>query len=238
MLTTLLGGGASFRQILLELLITVPIVLISLTFHEYAHGWVSYKCGDPTARNLGRLTLNPIKHIDPVGALSMLLFGFGWAKPVPVNSRYYRHPKWQMALVAAAGPITNLILAFVALLISNLIVLIPGFTDAVLTIYEGSADLKGSIAYIAYMFFWLLAEMNVYLAVFNLIPLPPLDGSRILFIFLPTRWYFTIMKYERYIQIILILLLVTDAISLPLTWISGRIIVGMEWLITRIPIFG
>lgn len=237
MLTDLISGGASFRQILLELIITVPIILISLTFHECAHGWVSYKCGDPTARNLGRLTLNPIKHIDPIGALCMLLCGFGWAKPVPVNSRYYKHPKWQMALVAAAGPITNLLLAFVSLLITNVITILPGFADSMLSIAEGSAGLKDNIAYIAYLFFWLMTQMNVYLAVFNLIPLPPLDGSRILFIFLPTRWYFKIMRYERYIQIILLVLLVTDVIVLPLSWISGRIIVGMEWLIGLIPIF-
>lgn len=237
MLTDLISGGASFRQILLELIITVPIILISLTFHECAHGWVSYKCGDPTARNLGRLTLNPIKHIDPIGALCMLLCGFGWAKPVPVNSRYYKHPKWQMALVAAAGPITNLLLAFVSLLITNVITILPGFADSMFSIAEGSAGLKDNIAYIAYLFFWLMTQMNVYLAVFNLIPLPPLDGSRILFIFLPTRWYFKIMRYERYIQIILLVLLVTDVIVLPLSWISGRIIVGMEWLIGLIPIF-
>lgn len=228
MLYSLLFGGASMRDILLRLLITIPIVLSALTVHECSHGWVSYKCGDPTARNLGRLTLNPIKHLDPIGTICMLLFGFGWAKPVPVNSRYYRKPRAYMALVAAAGPLSNILLAFFNIIIFNILWLIP--------VPDG-----GSFAYnifvVSTTFFYLAAQMNIYLAVFNLIPIPPLDGSRILYIFLPPKWYFGVMRYERYIQIGLLALLWLGVFDLPLSWLSGNILNGMQWLIHLIPIF-
>lgn len=223
----LISGQDNFKSVLIRLLITIPIVLISLTVHEFSHGYASYLLGDNTARNYGRLTLNPLKHLDPIGTLCMLLFGFGWAKPCPVNPRYYKHPRSGMAITAAAGPLSNIILAFLNLIFMNLVGIIPVSGEGFGT----------TIVSVAYLFFYLMAIMNLYLAVFNLIPIPPLDGSRIVYIFLPTKIYFGIMKYERYIQIALLVLLYLGVFNGTIGWVADKIFYGMNWLITRIPIF-
>ena len=219
MLLEMITSGASFREVLIQLILTIPIVLIALTFHEVAHGWVSYKMGDPTAYNLGRLTLNPVKHLDPIGAAAMLLIGVGWAKPVPVNSRYYKKPKLGMALTAFAGPVVNLLLAFVGVILS---------TASINLIYINSIDPQ--LIMIIYEFFLCFALMNIYFAVFNLIPIPPLDGSRIAFIFLPDRIYFGLMRYEQYIKLGLLLVLYMGFLDRPLDFVTGHLLNGMYWL--------
>lgn len=190
-----------------QYLLRIPIVLLSLSIHEVAHGYVAYKLGDPTARNLGRLSLNPIKHLDPIGAICMVLFRFGWAKPVPINTRYFKKPRRDMALSALAGPVANLLMAFVAYVIS---IYFSYFGSNgghfYLTSFLGTpfiATAGGKILYIAYLFFANFFLLNISLAVFNLLPIPPLDGSRILYVFLPDKLYFGVMKYERIIEIAL-----------------------------------
>ena len=179
-------------------------VLLAITFHEAAHGYVAYKKGDPTAYMLGRVTLNPLRHIDPVGTillpLMMLLLGtgmvFGWAKPVPVNFRLLRDQKWDPIYVAAAGVVTNLGLAALAGILFRLIILFdPG----------GGVDLTGLPAFIASMCF-VFVRFNVLLAIFNMIPIPPLDGGRIAVGLLPARASMALASVERYGMLIVVAL--------------------------------
>ncbi|MBQ9133313.1 MAG: site-2 protease family protein [Clostridia bacterium] len=181
-----------------EYILRIPIILLSLTVHEVAHGYAAYKLGDPTAKSMGRLSLNPLKHVDPIGALSMLLFRIGWAKPVPINTRYFKKPRRDMALSALAGPVSNLLMAFVAYIISAYIVRFGSYNS-----YFDVYATGGKLAYILFLFFYTFFSLNISLAVFNLLPIPPLDGSRILLVFLPDKIYFGIMKYEQIIQLVL-----------------------------------
>ncbi len=216
-------------QQLYIILLSVPAAFISIAVHESAHGYVSYKQGDPTARNLGRITLNPIKHFDLMGFICMVLFHVGWAKPVPVNPRYYRNPRRGMAITAAAGPISNIIMAFIGVIGYELVTLWLITFSEVNTAYY--------ICVTLYMFFQVFASLNVFLAIFNLIPVPPFDGSRIAYIFMPPKVYFGIMKYERYIMLGMILLIWTNILDAPLNFLSNALLGGMEWLVELIPIF-
>ncbi len=231
MLSSLLRGGAEPREIIIQLLLTLPIVLFSLTVHEYAHGYAALKCGDPTARNMGRLTLNPIKHLHPIGFLCMLFFGIGWANPVPINSRNFNNPRRDTAITAAAGPLSNLIIGVIFAFLYELSNLWLN------SVAEGGGERMVLFAYVVTVFCFNAMYLNIYLAVFNLIPVPPFDGSRILFIFLPVKWYFGIMKYERYIMIGLLLLLYLGVLTGPIALAADGIINGILWLIELIPIF-
>ncbi len=181
---------------LIQLLFLAPAVLISLSVHECAHAFAADRLGDPTPRYAGRLSLNPMRHLDPLGAVSMLLFRIGWAKPVPINCRYFKKPKAGMALTAIAGPLSNLLLATVA-----------GFFYVLLTVLSAKAGAFGGVLIYFALFFYLFHSLNISLAIFNLIPIPPFDGSRLLFAFLPDKYYFGVMRYERYIQFAFIALL-------------------------------
>lgn len=208
-------------------LLTLPIILISLTVHEISHGYMAYKLGDPTAKLTGRLSLNPLRHLDPIGALCMLFFGFGWARPVPIDVRYFKKPKRDMALTALAGPISNLLLGFITLFLFIVF-------ENVFAPLEMS-EFGTKVATVFLLFLYQFFRLNISLAVFNLIPLPPLDGSRIFLIFLPEKTYFSIMKYERYIALALLVLLYTGLLDTYLQFVVNAIVNGMAYVIYLIP---
>ena len=214
LLNSLMGGD--LREFFITLLLSLPIVFISLSVHETAHGFVAYKLGDPTAHNYGRITLNPIQHIDPIGFICMLFFGFGWARPVPVNSRYFKKPRRDMALTGVAGPISNLILAVVFALLARLEYALCSPMALI-----NPATTVDYIWFFLWQMLWLGIEINVVFAVFNMIPIPPLDGSRLLFALLPPAQYFKFMRYERYISIALMLALFLGFLDTPINLVSN-----------------
>ena len=220
---------SSLLSRLSNLLFTLPCILVALTFHEVAHGWMAYRLGDPTARSLGRLSLNPLRHLDPIGTLCMILFHFGWARPVPVNSRYFKKPRRDMALTAAAGPVMNFILAFAGLLVMRILAAVFSALPA------PSSSFLMNVEIAAYTLFYYFHVINLSLGVFNLIPVPPLDGSRIFLVWLPAKYYFGIMKYERYIQFGLLVLLWLGLLDGVLSTAVSGISRGMSWVIGLIP---
>lgn len=171
-------------------------MIIALTFHEFSHAWVAHKLGDDTAKMRGRLTLNPLKHLDPLGTLMMIFARIGWAKPVPVNAMNFKDPKQDMVKVGLAGPVMNLLIAFITAFPIQIM----------LSVF--STRLPGQFSLILWDFLLMLFSVNLYLAVFNLIPIPPLDGSRIFYGILPQKYYFKVMKYERYVAFALILFII------------------------------
>lgn len=203
----LLNGLLSPYQIVVYLLRAL-VVLIAIPFHEAAHALVSHWLGDDTAVRAGRLSLNPLRHFDPLGALCMLIGGVGWAKPVGVNPRNYKNPKVGMAISAAAGPISNFLLAWVSMILYKCV------------FYSGLGGLVPALI----LFLYDMVAMNLSLGVFNLIPVPPFDGSRIVLLFLPQRLYFKAMQYERQIMLIVLLLVFFGLLNRPLS-----IVVNFMW---------
>ena len=213
-------------------LLVIPAALIALVLHEVSHGYAAYKLGDPTARIMGRLSLNPLKHLDPIGAICMVLFRFGWAKPVPIDTRFFKNPKRDMALTALAGPVANLLIAFFSL--PFYILAVNAYNTA---LFSGAAPIVMTLLNIAVYFFSALHGVNLGLALFNLLPIPPLDGSRVLFTFLPTQYYFRIMRYERYISLALMLLLLCGVKLGFLSALSSAVTDAMLRVWLLIPIF-
>lgn len=176
--------------------------LIALTVHEYAHGYAAYKLGDDTAKNFGRLTLNPLKHLDPIGTICMIFLHVGWAKPVPINMRNFKEPRKGFAITAVAGPISNLILSFVSvpflLLLGNIqFETLPVWAMYTYNIYPEAMGFGYTLALNTYVLLLLFHSINIGFAIFNLLPIPPLDGSRLLGVVLPAKAYYTLLKYEQ-----------------------------------------
>lgn len=212
----------SLSEIIIYAISSFVVIFLTLPIHEWAHGFVSTKLGDPTPRYQGRLTLNPMAHIDWLGAAGILLFGIGWAKPVQVNARYYKNPKWGMALVALAGPLSNITVAFVSIFLYKAIETVLLLTGAIGDNY--------TFLFVVSLFFISIAQINVHLAVFNLIPIPPFDGSRILFTVLPQKYYFKIMQYERFIFIGILALIYTGVLDAPIAFLSEKVLIAVQKL--------
>lgn len=182
------------------------VVLCCMPVHEMAHAYAAYKCGDDTAKLKGRLTINPFAHLDLIGTLMILFFGIGYANPVPVNPARLKHPRKNMALISFAGPLANIIMSFIFIFLTYFLMFIAP---------------TNNVIYMVASFFSYAAQVNVTLAVFNLIPIPPLDGSKILTAVLPDKLYFSLMRYERYIMIGLFVLLFLGVLNGPITWLSN-----------------
>lgn len=205
---------------LADFVLSAAAVLFCLTVHEASHGLAAWMLGDPTAKRKHRISLNPLRHIDPFGAVMMLVAGFGWAKPVPVDPRYFRRPKAGMAVTAFAGPLSNFVLAYLALLLRS----------GLFPLYQLGSVLAGGVC----DFLLTLALLSLGLGIFNLIPIPPLDGSKILECVLSDRAYFTILRYERYGSLLLVVLLWQGVLDVPLwaarRWGLNTMVDGTMWL--------
>lgn len=212
MLFDLFSGGDTL-DIIIRLFSRLFVVFCTMPIHEYAHALIAVKLGDDTPRLSGRLTINPMAHISPLGAAMIFLCGFGYAKPVPVNPRNFKDTKKGMALTAIAGPVSNLLMGLISLFISALIF---NVTTKIVNIVD-----LGAIAVAVCLFFNYAAIVNINLAVFNLLPIPPLDGSRILQLLIPAKYYYKVMQYERYIVIVVFVLILSGILSKPLSYVSG-----------------
>ena len=190
-----------------DILLRVIPALLCITLHELAHGFTAYALGDNTAKAAGRLTLNPIRHLDPMGLLMMVVFGFGYAKPVPVDMRHFKNPKQGMAITALAGPLCNVLISLVFYFLYGLLIL----------------PLSGSSAgALALEMLETTVVLSLAMAIFNILPIPPLDGSKVLFSLLSDEGYWKLMRYERYGFLILAALLFTNVIDGPLSWLLQK----------------
>ena len=213
MLNYLLGGG-NIQSYVIQLLLSLPVVMLALSFHETAHGYVAYKLGDPTAHSLGRLTKNPAKHLDILGFLCMLLFGFGWAKPVPINTRYFKKPRRDIVLTSVAGPLSNVKMALGFALIMKIFLLAGGGVPL-------PVDTVSTMKFLFYCFLFYGIRLNISLAVFNLLPIPPLDGSRLVTSFLPPKASFWVIRHERIIYFVLLLALFIGVLDPVLSFLTN-----------------
>lgn len=195
---------------LIALFIQVVAAVLCISFHEMGHGFSAWLLGDHTAKQHGRVSMNPLRHIDPLGLLLLITAGFGWAKPVPVDMRHFRHPKSGMALTALAGPLSNFAMGLISLGCASLLY------------HHAMKSLITTPLYYLFALFVQIAVLSIGLGMFNLIPFPPLDGSKIIFSLLPNRIYYTILRYERYLMATLFLLVFFNLLDIPLS-------IMLEW---------
>lgn len=211
------SGQVDFAQLFFLFGAYMVLILVLMPVHECAHAFVADRLGDKTPRWNGRLTLNPLAHINWIGAAMILLFGIGYAQPVPVSPRHFKNARRDMALTALAGPVSNLLMALLSVGIFRVLLLFGGgVQDGALYAYAGSEWL----VYAHIILIRVFAGVNISLAVFNLLPIPPLDGSRIFSAILPRKWAFYLDRYEQYVMMGLFLLLFTGVLDTPLYWLQ------------------
>ena len=215
-LISLFQGNGDFFSVVIHILAILMVIFLVLPFHEWAHAWVASLLGDTSIKYRGRLSLNPLSHIDYMGALCLLLFGFGWAKPVPVDDRNFKNPKVGMAITALAGPVANIVAGIAGGFIFY------GF------MYLAPSVVLNKIGYYAMMFLQYYIVLNCSLAVFNLIPIPPLDGSKIMFAFLPDKAVYKFYQYQQYFTIALFALLWIGVFNIPLNFLESLLLKGIE----------
>lgn len=214
-LTLLRGGHVDPLSVVVQLLATLVIIVLVLPLHEFAHGWAANKLGDPTAKLEGRLTFNPLASVEPMGALFLLLFGFGWAKPVPVDSRYFKNPRTGMIWTSLAGPLSNLIASYLgAVLFYAVLAFVP----------------YNTVVHYILLFIGYFSYINAVLAVFNLVPLPPLDGSKILAGFLSDKARYMFYQYQNVLSMVGMILIVSGALTGPLAAAESAVYGGVSWL--------
>jgi Zn-dependent protease len=201
-------------SMLTDALLTVIPALICIIFHEVSHGYVAYRLGDNTAKNMGRLTFNPIKHLDIVGLLAMMFLHFGWAKPVPIEPGNFKNPKRGMAITALAGPVSNMLLAIAALFLLGLLKL---------------PFINNVVGYYVLVMIQKVSMLSVWLGIFNILPIPPMDGSKVFFAIASDRTYFKLMRYERYGLIIILLLSVSGRLWAPMN-VAFNFVYEKLWL--------
>ena len=209
--------SGSFMPVIAAALSAAFLVFVVIPIHEFAHAWMAVKMGDNTPKLAGGLTLNPMAHIDPVGAVLIALIGFGWGKPTPINPNNFKNRKAGVALTSAAGPISNLLMGWL-------------FIFLAVAFNHISALNNTNLGLILYLFFYYAGEISVYLAVLNLLPVPPFDGYGILEAFLPRKAIFWIQSHQSMISIILIVLLFANILSWPLTWLSNYVLKFFFWI--------
>lgn len=205
------------NETILDYLIKALVLFTAVPVHECAHAWVAEKMGDDTGRKQGRITLNPFAHLTLWGSLMMILVGFGWGKPVMVDSRNFKNPKKGMVLTSLAGPASNFIMAFLSMIVYKVLAFLSFAKDS------STLDMLATV-------FVYITLINISLAVFNFLPIPPLDGSKIFNAILPEKWYFTIMKYENFIFIALIILVYSGLLDAPLSFLQNKVIDVMLFL--------
>lgn len=210
---------SSIQDFIFSVFIRLIVVFTALPIHEFAHGWVANKLGDHTAKNQGRLNLNPFTHFDLIGTTCLLLTGFGWAKPVPVNPFFFKNRKRDMALTALAGPVSNILLATALLIVYKILFFfVPmAFTSQIMSVLMDA--------------FMLMVSLNIGLAVFNLLPVPPLDGSKVIGFFLPERTMNLFYRYERIIAMVLFaVIMFTQLLNYPLSIARNFLLRGLDFI--------